>query len=90
MDLANPATVDDVTSVVALVLGIEDRAATLDASTQLLGGLPEFDSMAVVELAAALETRFGISIDDDEITDATFDTLGSLASYVDSKRDQRD
>ena len=44
-------TVDDVKGVLVDTLGIEDRAATIDASTPLFGSLPELDSLAVVELA---------------------------------------
>jgi acyl carrier protein len=85
MDVANTTTFEDVKSVVVTILGIEDRADSLDASTQLLGSLPELDSMAVVELVAALDTRFGIETGDDEITGDVFETLGSLADFVDGK-----
>lgn len=81
------STLDDVTSVVVSVLGIEDRASTLDAATPLLGSVPELDSMAVLELIAAIEAKFGIEVTDEEVTGALFDTLGSLAAFVDSKRD---
>ena len=85
MDLTS-TTLDDVKSVVVSTLGIEDRADTLSASTPLLGGLPELDSMAVVELVAALEARFGFEVSDDEITGEVFETLGSLAAFVEAKR----
>jgi acyl carrier protein len=85
MDLTS-TTLDDVKSVVVSTLGIEDRADTLNASTPLLGGLPELDSMAVVELVAALEARFGFEVSDDEITGEVFETLGSLAAFVEAKR----
>jgi acyl carrier protein len=85
MDLTS-TTLDDVKSVVVSTLGIEDRADALNASTPLLGGLPELDSMAVVELVAALEARFGFEVTDDEITGEVFETLGSLAAFVEAKR----
>lgn len=78
-------TIDDVKNVLVTVLGIQDRADTIDAGTQLLGNLPELDSMAVLELIAGLEERFGISVDDDEVTAEVFDTLGTLAALVDEK-----
>jgi acyl carrier protein len=78
-------TFEDVKSVVVTTLGVEDRAGALDESTALLGSLPELDSMAVVELVAALEQRFEVSIDDDEITGDVFETLGSLAAFIDTK-----
>jgi acyl carrier protein len=79
-------TLDDVRSVLVATLGIEDRAATMDAATGLFGSLPELDSMAVVELVMELQEQFGIEIDDDEITGDSFETLGNLAELVDSKR----
>jgi acyl carrier protein len=78
-------TTDDVKAVLVSVLGIEDRAASIDADTQLLGNLPELDSMAVLELVAAFEERFGVTIDDDEVTAEAFDTLGSLTAMVAGK-----
>jgi acyl carrier protein len=79
-------TTDDVKAVLVSVLGIEDRAATIDTGTPLLGSLPELDSMAVLELVAALEERFGVTIDDDDVTAEVFETLGSLAALVDDKK----
>jgi acyl carrier protein len=83
MDLTT--TTQDVKAVLVSVLGIEDRAATIDAATPLLDSLPELDSMAVLELVAALEQRFGVTIDDDEVTAEVFDTLGSLTTLVEDK-----
>ena len=74
------------TSVLRLGPGIEDRADSLTAATPLFGSMPELDSMAVVELVVALEQRFGLSVDDDEITGDVFETLGSLSAFVDAKR----
>ena len=72
--------------VLVNVLGIEDRRDTIDAGTApLLGELPELDSLAVVELAVALEERFGIVIDDDDFTGEIFDTVGTLAAFIDAK-----
>jgi acyl carrier protein len=77
--------VDDVKAVLVETLGLKDRAETLDATTQLLGSLPELDSMAVTELILALEERFGITIDGEDVTADAFDTLASLAALVDAK-----
>ncbi|GAA4675558.1 acyl carrier protein [Phytohabitans rumicis] len=85
MDLTGTATTEDVKAVLAQTLGIEDRAADIDASTPLLGSLPELDSMAVLELVAALEQRFGITIDDEDVTAEVFETLGTLTAFVDGK-----
>lgn len=78
----DPAILADVTSVIVRTLGIEDRAATLTAATPLFGAMPELDSLAVLELVTQLEARFGIAIDDEDITGEVFETVGSLAQYV--------
>jgi len=76
---------EDVKAVVVQTLGLEDRAATLQPSTYLLGNVPEFDSMAVVELLCALEKRFQISIDGEEVTAEIFETLGDLSAFIEGK-----
>ncbi len=79
-------TLDGVKAVLVTILGIQDRSDTLDASTPLFGSIPELDSLAVVELAAALEEKFDFQIDDDDFTGDVFETLGSLATFVDQNR----
>jgi acyl carrier protein len=79
-------TIDDLKGVLVNTLGIQDRAATIGASTPLLGSMPELDSLAVVELAQALEDHFGFVIDDTEFTGDTFETVGTLAEFIDQKR----
>jgi len=82
---AHPAATDtfvQVRAVLARTLGIEDRAESLTPDTALLGELPELDSLAVVELASALEEHFDIVIDDDDFTGEVFETVGSLAAFV--------
>lgn len=76
----------EVRDVVVDALGIHDRADTLTESTPLLGGMPEFDSLAVVEVITVIETRFGIDVDDLDLTGEVFETLGSLSSFVDEHR----
>ncbi len=72
------ATLNEVKSVLVTTLGIEDRAASIDASTELFGGIPELDSLAVLELVTAIEDKFGITIEDEEFGGEIFETLGSL------------
>ena len=79
-------TLGEVKSLVAETLGITDRLDSMDSSTGLFGALPELDSMAVAELLAAIEDKFGIQIDDADITTDTFETLGTLAAYVEANR----
>jgi acyl carrier protein len=76
---------DDVKAVLVATLGVEDQADEIRASTPLFGHLPELDSMAVVELVYALEDRFAITIEGEEITAEVFETLASLATFVAAK-----
>jgi acyl carrier protein len=76
---------DDIRSVLADTLQLGARAQALTADSALLGSLPELDSMAVVAVITALEERFGIVVDDDEITADTFATLGTLTAFVTDK-----
>ena len=80
--------VDQVREVIIQALGIEDAGRIADASTPLFGSMPELDSFAVVNLAMALESRFGFQIDDSEFTADVFETVGSLAGYVKRNRCQ--
>jgi acyl carrier protein len=75
----------EVRSVLGKVLQLGPRAEAMDASTPLLGAVPELDSMAVVSLITALEEHFGIAIADDDIDGATFATLGALVQFVEQK-----
>jgi acyl carrier protein len=77
-------TLNEVRTILADVLHI-DAPEALQADTALLGSLPELDSMGVVNLIGALEAHFGIVIDDDEISARTFETLGTLAAFVEDK-----
>jgi acyl carrier protein len=79
------STLEGVKDVIVVTLGIEERRASLGAGTALFGGIPELDSLAVVELAAAIEDRFAIVIDDEEFTGEVFESVGSLAGFVDDK-----
>jgi acyl carrier protein len=79
------ANFENVKAVVVATLGIKDRADDLVPESELLGNLPELDSLAVVELLIALQDRFGIEIEDDEMLGDIFETLGQLTAFIDSK-----
>jgi acyl carrier protein len=83
---ATANTLDEVRDVIVATLGLQDRAGSLNASTGLLGELPELDSLAVVELITALEDRFGFEADEADVTAEVFETLGSLAGFVEANR----
>ena len=64
------------------VLSLNGRTANFTAATQLLGAIPELDSMAVVSLITGIEERFGVVVEDDEIDGSTFASVGSLVDFV--------
>ena len=79
-------TLESVKVTIVKTLGIEDRAAALNALTPLFGSMPELDSFAVIELVTTLEEQFGFEIDGNEITGEIFETVGSLTEFVLKKK----
>jgi acyl carrier protein len=77
--------VGDVKRVLDEVLSLGGRTSFYTRETQLLGAVPQLDSMAVVTLISTLEERFSIVVEDDDIDSDTFATVGSLADFVRSK-----
>ncbi len=79
------ASLEEVRQIVGDMLQLGERTASLQADSALLGGIPEFDSMAVVSVITALEDQYGIMVEDDDISAETFETLGNLLDFVNSK-----
>lgn len=77
--------VEEVRNILSDVLSLGERKNSLGEDSVLLGSIPELDSMAVVNVITALEEHFGITVDDDEISARTFETLGSLSHFVEQK-----
>lgn len=80
-------TLDELKSLVGEVLQIADRLDDMGENDVLLGGVPEFDSMAVVSVLTVIEENYGVVIDDDEVSAENFETLGSLQQFINSKLD---
>ena len=79
------STPQEVRNILAQSLQLGARADQLTADSPLLGAIPELDSMAVVMILTAMEEHFGFSVDDDEISADTFQTLGTLTDFVEQK-----
>ncbi len=77
--------IEEVKQILDGVLQLNGNAANFSESTLLLGNIPEFDSMAVVSIITSIEDSYGVVVDDDEIDAEVFETLGSLAAFVESK-----
>ncbi|MBP6058476.1 MAG: acyl carrier protein [Nitrosomonas sp.] len=80
----------EIKQVLSDVLGLGERINSMTINTFLLGNIPELDSVAVVTVILALEKEFSISINDDEISAQTFQTLGTLANFVKKKVTEKD
>lgn len=78
-------TLQELLTLLDRALGLNGRASGFGAATPLLGSLPELDSIGVVTVLTALEEQYGLTADDDEISGATFATVGSLLDFVQSK-----
>jgi acyl carrier protein len=78
-------SLQDVKRVLGEALQLGAKAQSLAPSTRLFGSLPELDSMSIVTVVLALEERFGFTVEDDEIGADTFETVGTLAQFVDEK-----
>jgi acyl carrier protein len=76
---------EEVKNILSDVLSLREQKDSLKEDSTLLGNIPELDSMAVVNVITALEDHFGITVDDDEISARTFETLGSLTRFVEQK-----
>lgn len=72
---------------VARILQVGSRFDSLGRDDLLFGGIPEFDSMAVVTLLTTLEESYGIEIADDEVSAENFETLGALQDFINSQLD---
>lgn len=63
---------------------LADPSSFDDASSFLDRGV--IDSTGVLELVAFVEGEYGITVADDEIVPANFDTINALAGFVVRKR----
>lgn len=75
----------EVLAVLDEALSLKGRSAGFTRDTPLLGAIPELDSMAVVALITAIEDRFAITVDDDDIDGETFASVGMLVDFVAGK-----
>ena len=55
-----------------------------DGDSLVEGGV--IDSMGVAELVAFVESRFGISVADDELVPDNLDSIARVAAFVERKR----
>lgn len=78
-------TQDKLKAMMDDVLHLNGASAAWTADTQLLGSLPELDSLAVTDVISGIERTFAFSIYDDEINADMFATVGALTAFIDQK-----
>jgi acyl carrier protein len=65
-----------------MLIGLSDQSIEPDESLVQRGVV---DSTGVLELVEFLQSRYGISVKDEEITTDNLDSLNAIASYVQRK-----
>ena len=78
-------SLDQIRAILGDALQLGARLAELQADTPLIGNLPELDSMAVITVISALEGEFHFIVNDDDDMASAFESVGSLAAYVEAK-----
>lgn len=76
---------DEIKELLTRVLKLGKRGESLTEGSELLGSVPELDSMAVVAVITVIEEQFDVEFDDDDITADSFATLGTLCALVERK-----
>ena len=61
------------------------RAQELKPETKLMGAFPEFNSLSVVGIVAGIEEMLGVEVSDTEISEEIFESVGTLAGFIDKK-----
>lgn len=83
----NSVDINDIVQIIINVTGKSDAVCTFTADTQLFGAMPEIDSMAIINIVLSLEKQYGFHIDDEEVEQAVFESVGSLSLFVATKLD---
>lgn len=78
-------TLEITKDILRTCLQLGTRADTLTRETPLMGSFPEFNSLSIVSIVSNIEEQTGCSISDKEISAEIFETVGTLADFIDSK-----
>lgn len=79
------AELDRMRNLLRDTLHIGKKADALTEDSRLFGGIPEFDSVAIISVVMAIEAEYGVKIPDRELSADVFETLGSLSRFVSRK-----
>ena len=81
-------TVAQVLDVVAESLSCTIDVRAMQAEDALLGALPDLDSIGIVALITALENRFDVHFEDDDLDAEVFATVASLLAHINTRLEQ--
>lgn len=84
--MSTPELETKVTTLVAATIEESSgRAVTLESETELLSsGL--LDSLTVLQLFVALQDEFGVELDVDDLTEASFGTPRAIAGLIEDRQ----
>lgn len=63
-------------------LSLQGKALHFTEDTKLAGALPQLDSMAIVNVVAALEEKLDFEFPEDQLDGAIFETVGTLVDFL--------
>ncbi|NNF67626.1 MAG: hydrolase 2, exosortase A system-associated [Gammaproteobacteria bacterium] len=66
------------------------QCSALSADSRLLGGMAEFDSLAVASVIVGLEEKFGLEFDEEDIHAEIFTSVGTLCHFVDQQQNRNE
>lgn len=81
----NTEIIFDIKKLIVERLKLQVDPDEIDDDDELFGGALGFDSLATLEIIAALENKFDIEVFDEELTTELFTNIQTLADYVKSK-----
>jgi acyl carrier protein len=81
--MADPGSHGEIKRLIIETLDLRGRTeADIDDDEPLFGGRLGLDSLDALELAVALESRFGVAVPDGEEGREVFASVASIARYV--------
>ncbi|MBD3289252.1 acyl carrier protein [candidate division KSB1 bacterium] len=77
--------ISDIKKLIVERLNLQVDPDEINDNEELFGGAMGLDSLATLEIIAALENRFDLEVSDEELTTELFTSIKTLAEYVQNK-----
>ena len=85
----NDPTATTLDRILRKALGQKALPATINDDTALMGGVPDFDSLAIIAILTGIREDFGCEIAETEVSADIFESVGSLRRFVQARLDER-